>query len=100
MTPHTRGGRHEKSDLRRVLQATGLLRPSGRPAPGLTLADDSEADKLHVVFRNDRVGLNADAAFAAQGVPTSIFKDAGHALPGEKNIRVWHDPKRSHTVIE
>ena len=61
----------------RVLQATGFLRPSGRPVPGLTLPDDEDAAKLQAVFRNDRVGLNADAVFSTHSVPTSIFKDAG-----------------------
>ena len=75
----------------RVLQATGYLRPSGRPAPGLTLAHDEDAPKLQAVFKDERVGLNADAVFSAQSVPTTIFKDAAEALPGEEDIRAWHE---------
>ena len=81
----------KSSTFDRVLKATGFLRPSGRPAPGLTLADDSDAAKLQAVFKNDRIGLNADAVFSAQSVPTSIFKDAGAALPGDADIRHWHE---------
>ena len=75
----------------RVLQATGFLRASGRPVPGLTLPADEDAAKLQAVFRNDRVGLNADAVFSAHSVPTSIFKDAGEAPPRQENIRAWHE---------
>ena len=74
-----------------VLQVTGYLRLPGRPAPGLTLPEDQDAAKLQTVFRNDRVGLNADAVFSAHGVPTSIFKDATAFLPGEEDIRHWHE---------
>ena len=81
----------KSSTFDRVLQATGFLRPSGRPAPGLTLADDEDAARLQAVFRNERVGLNADAVFSAHSVPTSIFKDAGEALPGDEDIRDWHE---------
>ncbi len=75
----------------RVLQATGFLRPTGRPAPGLTLADDEGAAKLKAVFKDERVGLNADAVFSAQSIPTTIFKDAGGTLPGDEDIRAWHE---------
>ena len=81
----------KSSTFDRVLRATGFLGPSGRPAPGLTLADDEDAATLQAVFRNARVGLNADAVFSTQSVPTSIFKDAGAALPGDEDIRDWHE---------
>ena len=58
----------------RVLQATGFLQPSGRPAAGLTLADDEDAAKLHAVFKNERVGLNADAVFSAQSGTDQHFQ--------------------------
>ena len=77
--------------FQQVLHATGYLGPSGRPAPGLTLADDEDASKLRAVFKNERVGLNADAVFFAQNVPASIFKDAGDALPNDQDIRDWHE---------
>lgn len=77
--------------FKRVLQATGYLGPSGQPAPGLTLVDDKDAAKLRTVFTNERVGLNADAVFFAQNVPTSIFKDAGEVPPSDNDIRNWHE---------
>ena len=83
--------RMKSSTFDRVLQATGFLRPSGGPVPGLTLSDDEDAAKMQAVFRNDRVGLNADAVFSAHSVPTSIFKDAGEAPPRQEEIRTWHE---------
>ena len=74
-----------------VLQATGYLNSSGRKAPGFRMADDQDAANLRAVFKNERVGLNADAVFSAQNIPTSIFKDVGDALPSEENIRDWHE---------
>ena len=79
------------STFRCVLEATGYLRPSGQSAPGLTLADDEGSARLRTVFKNDRVGLNADAVFCAQNVPTSIFKDASDELPSNENVRNWHE---------
>ena len=77
--------------FQRVLEMTGYLGPSGQPAPGLTLADDEGAAKLRTVFKNERVGLNADAVFFAQNVPTSIFKDAADRLPSDEDVRNWHE---------
>lgn len=77
--------------FQRVLQATGYLGHSGQPAPGLTLADDEGASKLRSVFKNERVGLNADAVFSTQNVPTSIFKDAGDVPPTDEEVRDWHE---------
>jgi hypothetical protein len=77
--------------FRRVLEATGYLGPGGRSAPGFTTAGDPLASKLRAVFRDSRVGLNADAVFAAQNVPTSIFKDVGNVFPSEGEIRKWHE---------
>lgn len=81
----------KSSNFEKVLQATGYLGPSGQPAPGLTLADDEDAAKLRVVFKNERVGLNADAVFSAQNMPTSIFKDAADESPSDEDIRDWHE---------
>ena len=81
----------KSSTFEKVLQATGYLGPSGQPAPGLTLADDEDAAKLRAVFQNERVGLNADAVFSAQNVPTSIFKDVADASPSDEDIRDWHE---------
>ena len=75
----------------KVLQATGYVGPSGRPAPGLTLAGDAGAAKLRAVLDDERVGLKADAVFSAHGAPTSIFKDAGDSLPDDDDIRFWHE---------
>ncbi|MXW21350.1 MAG: SAM-dependent DNA methyltransferase [Gammaproteobacteria bacterium] len=79
------------STFDKVLQATGFLEPSGQPAAGLTLADDDNAARLRPVFRDDSVGLNADAVFSAQSVPTSIFKDASERFPSESEIYRWHE---------
>ena len=81
----------KSSTFEKVLRATGYLGPSGQPAPGLTLVDDEDSARLRAVFENERVGLNADAVFSAQNVPTSIFKDAGNALPSDEDIRDWHE---------
>lgn len=75
----------------KVLQATGYLASSGRAAPGLTLADVPAAARLRTVFNDDRVGLNADAVFSAQNIPTSIFKDATASTPTDDEIRAWHE---------
>lgn len=75
----------------RVLQATGYLGDANCPAPGLTLAADATAARLRTVFRDNRVGLNADAVFSAQNTPTSIFKDAGHAEPSAEDLKAWHE---------
>ena len=75
----------------KVLQATGYLGSSGRRAPGLRFADDGDTANLRAVFKNERVGLNADAVFSAQNVPTSIFKDVSDALPSEEDIHDWHE---------
>ena len=77
--------------FQRVLETTGYFGPSGKPAPGLTLADDEGAVKWRPVFRNERVGLNADAVFLAQNVPTSIFKDAADKSPSDEDVRKWHE---------
>ncbi len=74
-----------------VLQSTGYFGPSGKPAPGLTLAGDNLVVNLRAVFTDDRVGLRADAVFSAQNAPTVIFKDAGTSPPSEDDIRVWHE---------
>ena len=75
----------------KVLQATGYFGPGGQPAPGLTLATGNVAVKLRAVFRDDRVGLQADAIFSAQTAPTAIFKDAGTSPPSDNEIRAWHE---------
>ena len=77
--------------FRHVLRQTGYLGSSSQPAPGLTLADGQETARLRAVFENERVGLNADAVFSAQNVPTTIFKDAADTLPSDKDIRHWHE---------
>lgn len=77
--------------FRKALEATGYLDPQGRPAPGLTTTEAATQARLRAVLHDDRVGLNADAVFSAQGAPTSIFKDAGYAQPDEAEIRFWHE---------
>ena len=77
--------------FRRALEATGYLKETGGPAPGLMVAGDAAAAKLKAVFADERVGLQADAVFAAQATPTSIFKDAGASKPSIKDLRNWHE---------
>jgi hypothetical protein len=79
----------------KVLKATGYFGPSGQPAPGLTLATGNVAVKLRAVFRDDRVGLQADAIFSAQNAPTAIFKDAGASPPSDNcKLACNNDPLR------
>ncbi len=75
----------------KALQATGYLGPKGQPAPGLVTNDAPEAVRLRVVLKDTRVGLNADAVFSAQNMPTSIFKDAGDSTPSEEQVGQWHE---------
>jgi hypothetical protein len=77
--------------FQKVLKATGYIDAEGRPAPGLTLADDAVTARLRAVFQDDRIGLKADAVFSAQNAPTSIFKDAGAAPADEVDIQFWHE---------
>jgi hypothetical protein len=77
--------------FRLALEATGYLDREGRPAPGLTRAGDDIPARLRTVLNDDRVGLRADAVFAAQGAPTSIFKDAGEASPSVADLRIWSE---------
>ena len=83
------GTRSEK--FQRVLEVTGYLGPSSRPAPGLTLAGGKDAAKLRTVFSDERVGLDADAVFSAQNVPTAIFKDAADRVPSDEKVRDWNE---------
>ena len=77
--------------FRRALEATGYLTAIGGRAPGLMMPDDEGSAKLKAVFADERVGLQADAVFAAQAMPTSIFKDAGTSQPSTENIKHWHE---------
>ncbi len=79
------------SAYRRALKATGYFTEKGRGAPGLSTLNDSRDTRLRPLLNNDRVGLNADAVFYAQGTPTAVFKDAGKAMPDEKQIDKWHE---------
>ena len=72
-----------------VLRETGYLRDSGQPASGLTLSDQQDKPRIRAVF--DTAGLNADAVFSAQNVPTTIFKDAGGKQPADDELRGWHE---------
>jgi len=74
-----------------VLKATGYLGQSGQPAPGLMLASDPAATRMKIVFKDDRVGLNADAVFSAQNAPVIIFKDAGEYPPSDGDLSAWHE---------
>lgn len=75
----------------KALTATGYLLPDGRPAPGLARAGEDAGARLRAVLTDSRVGLQAEAVFSAQSVPTAIFKDAGDEAPSERQIAQWHE---------
>src|SRR6185312_2195145 len=75
----------------KALRATAYLRSNGDPAPGLIRAGTDVTSRLRPVLSDSRVGLQADAVYSAQSVPTSIFKDAGHGLPTSQQIARWHE---------
>lgn len=75
----------------RALTATGYLLPDGRPTPGLVRPGEDIGGRLRAVLSDHRVGLQADAVFSAQSVPTAIFKDAGDKPPSERQIAQWHE---------
>lgn len=74
-----------------ALTATGYLLPDGSGAPGLTRASEDVGARLRTVLSDGRVGLQAEAVFSAQSVPTGIFKDAGDEVPSELQITQWHE---------
>lgn len=75
----------------KALKATGYLLPDGSAAHGLSRAGKETGNRLRAVFSDTRIGLEADAAFLAQSVPTAIFKDAGHEEPSDVQIAQWHE---------
>lgn len=75
----------------RALTATGYLLPDGSAAPGLARAGDDASARLRAALSDSRVGLQAEAVFSAQSVPTAIFKDAGDEVPSEQQIAQWHE---------
>lgn len=75
----------------KALTATGYLLPDGNPAAGLARAGDDAGARLRSVLSDSRVGLQAEAVFSAQSVPTAIFKDAGDKPPSEQQIAQWHE---------
>lgn len=75
----------------KALTATGYLLSDGRPAPGLARAGEDGGARLRSVLSDSRVGLQAEAVFSAQSVPTAIFKDAGDEAPSERQIAQWHE---------
>jgi len=75
----------------KALTATGYLLPDGRSAPGLSRAGEDAGARLRAVLSDDRVGLQAEAVFSAQRVPTAIFKDAGDQAPSDLQIAHWHE---------
>jgi hypothetical protein len=75
----------------KALQATGYLLSDGRPAAGLARAGEDAGTRLRAVLTDTRVGLQADAAFSAQSVPTAIFKDAGNEAPSDAQVTRWHE---------
>lgn len=74
-----------------ALTATGYILPDGSGAPGLTQAGEDAGARLRSVLSDGRVGLQAEAVFSAQSVPTAIFKDAGNEAPSEQQITQWHE---------
>lgn len=79
------------SAFTKALTATGYLLPNGQPAAGLAQAGDDAGARLRSVLSDSRVGLQAEAVFSAQSVPTAIFKDAGDNAPSEQQIAQWHE---------
>jgi hypothetical protein len=75
----------------KAMTATGYLLPDGKPAAGLARAGDDAGARLRAVLSDSRVGLQAEAVFSAQSVPTAIFKDAGDKAPSERQIAQWHE---------
>lgn len=75
----------------KALTATGYLLPDGSPASGLVRAGEDAGGRLRAVLSDGRVGLQAEAVFSAQSVPTAIFKDAGEGAPSERQIAQWHE---------
>lgn len=75
----------------KALTATGYLLSNGKPAPGLARARQDAGGRLRSVLSDSRVGLQAEAVFSAQSVPTAIFKDAGDEAPSERQIAQWHE---------
>ncbi|CAJ9608147.1 N-6 DNA methylase [Burkholderia pseudomallei] len=75
----------------KALTATGYLLSDGGPAPGLARAGEDAGARLRAVLSDSRVGLQAEAVFSAQSVPTAIFKDAGDEAPSEQQIAQWHE---------
>jgi hypothetical protein len=76
----------------RALTATGYLLPDGRPAPGLARCwRRCGCAPARRSVGQSRVGLQAEAVFSAQSVPTAIFKDAGDAAPSEQQLAQWHE---------
>lgn len=79
------------SAFTKALTATGYLLPNGQPAAGLAQAGSDAGARLRSVLSDSRVGLQAEAVFSAQSVPTAIFKDAGDNAPSEQQIAQWHE---------
>ena len=75
----------------KALTATGYLLPDGKPVAGLARAGDDAGARLRAILSDSRVGLQAEAVFSAQSVPTAIFKDAGDEIPSERQIAQWHE---------
>lgn len=79
------------SAFTKALTATGYLLPNGQPAAGLAQTGDDAGARLRSVLSDSRVGLQAEAVFSAQSVPTAIFKDAGDKAPSEQQVAQWHE---------
>jgi hypothetical protein len=75
----------------KALTETGYLLPDGGPVRGLARAGEAAGARLRAVLSDSRVGLQADAVFSAQSVPTAIFKDAGDETPSDRQIAQWHE---------
>lgn len=75
----------------KALTATGYLLPDGSPASGLARAGEDAGARLRAILSDTRVGLQAEAVFSAQSVPTAIFKDAGNEPPSDRQIAQWHE---------
>jgi hypothetical protein len=74
-----------------ALRSTGYLNSSGSGEPGLVERGSPSNFRLRTALEDERIGLEADAAFVVDGwATTSLFKDAGSEEPSPDNLMRWY----------